>query len=51
MTSLKNKKQQNSDQLARFKEAARALEADDDPKAFEKRIAKIAKTKPAPKRP
>jgi hypothetical protein len=33
-------------QLDRFKEAARALECDDDPKAFEKRVAKIAKAKP-----
>jgi hypothetical protein len=33
-------------QLERFKEAARALECDDDPKAFEKRVGKIAKAKP-----
>lgn len=33
-------------QLERFKEAARALECDDDPKAFEKRVAEIAKAKP-----
>ena len=33
-------------QLDRFKEAARALECDDDPKAFEKRVGKIARAKP-----
>jgi len=33
-------------QLERFKEAARALECDDDPKAFEKVMEKIAKAKP-----
>jgi hypothetical protein len=35
------------DQLDRFKEAARALECDDDPKAFRKVMEKIAKAKPA----
>lgn len=32
-------------QIERFREAARELECDDDPKAFEKRVAKIAKAK------
>jgi hypothetical protein len=32
-------------QLDRFKEAARALECDDDPKAFKKLIGKIVKAK------
>lgn len=34
-----------SDQLARFKEAARELECDDDPKAFERVFAKIVPPK------
>ena len=34
-------------QLDRFKEAARQLETDDDPKAFRKVMEKIAKAKPA----
>jgi hypothetical protein len=38
-----------SNQLDRFKEAARALECDDDPKAFEKVMTKIAKAKPTAK--
>jgi len=37
---------ESTDQLARFKEAARALECDDDPKAFKRLISKIAKAKP-----
>ena len=49
MENQKNAKlRKNDNQLDRFKEAARELETDDDPKAFEKRIAKIAKPK-APK--
>ena len=36
-------------QLARFKEAARALERDDDKERFERKMAKIAKAKPTAK--
>jgi hypothetical protein len=36
-------------QIEQFREAARALECDDDPKAFEKRVAEIAKAKPMPR--
>jgi len=35
----------DKDQLDRFKEAARALECDDDRERFEKRLAKIVKAK------
>jgi hypothetical protein len=42
-------KRSSTIQLERFKEAARALECDDDPKAFKKLIGKIAKAKPGPK--
>lgn len=34
------------DQLDKFKEAARELECDDDPKRFKERLGKIAKQKP-----
>lgn len=34
-------------QLQRFKEAARALECDDDRASFEKKLSKIAKPKPS----
>ena len=33
-------------QLDKFKEAARDLEADDNPKRFKERLAKLAKHKP-----
>ena len=36
-------------QLDKFKEAARELEADDDPERFKERLAKIAKHKPVEK--
>lgn len=36
-------------QLERFKEAARELEADDDPKHFKERLAKVAKYRPVEK--
>lgn len=38
-------------QLDKFKEAARDLETDDDPKAFDERLGKLVKHKPvaAPK--
>jgi hypothetical protein len=36
-------KDKSRDQLDRFKEAARELECDDDPEAFKKRVAEIAK--------
>jgi hypothetical protein len=41
---LKQAKSQPT-QIQRFKEAARALECDDDPAAFEKKLAKIARAK------
>ncbi len=34
-------------QLDKFKEAARELETDDDPKRFEDRLKKLVKQKPA----
>lgn len=46
LPSPKNRKPEQAEQLARFKEAARALECDDDPKAFRKVMEKIAKAKP-----
>lgn len=36
-------------QLDKFKEAARELETDDDPKRFEERLAKLVKHKPVEK--
>lgn len=33
-------------QLDKFKQAARALEADDDPQRFNERLAKVVKHKP-----
>lgn len=33
-------------QLDKFKEAARELECDDDPKRFKERLGKLAKAKP-----
>lgn len=34
-------------QLDKFKEAARELEADDDPKAFDERLGRLVRSKPA----
>lgn len=39
----------DSDQLAKFKEAARDLETDDDPKRFDARLGKLVKHKPVEK--
>jgi hypothetical protein len=36
-------------QLDKFKEAARDLETDDDPKRFKERVAKLVKHKPVEK--
>ena len=36
-------------QLDKFKEAARDLETDDDPKRFSERVGKLVKHKPVPK--
>ncbi len=36
-------------QLDKFKEAARDLETDDDPKAFDERLGKLVKHKPVEK--
>lgn len=38
-------------QIDKFKEAARDLEADDDPKAFDERLGKLVKHKPVPEKP
>ena len=38
-------------QLDKFKEAARDLETDDDPKAFDERLGKLVKHKPVEKAP
>ncbi|WP_422062207.1 hypothetical protein [Sphingopyxis sp.] len=35
-------------QLDKFKEAARDLETDDDPKRFDERLGKLVKRKPVP---
>ena len=37
-------------QIAKFKQAARDLETDDNEKRFNEKLAKIAKQKPAPKK-
>ena len=37
-----------SDQIEKFKRAARELECDDDPERFAERVRKVAKTPPAP---
>jgi hypothetical protein len=41
---------QERTQLDKFKEAARDLECDDDPKRFRERVAKLVK-KPEPEKP
>lgn len=38
-------------QLDKFKELARALEADEDEAAWDERLKKVAKAKPAPEKP
>lgn len=37
-------------QLDKFKEAARDLETDDDPKRFDERLEKLVKHKPVPEK-
>jgi hypothetical protein len=39
----------NSEQLDKFKEAARDLETDDDPEHFKERLGKLVKHKPVDK--
>jgi hypothetical protein len=39
---------ENKNQIEKFREAARALECDDDPERFAERVRKIAKAPPAP---
>ena len=46
-----NKPNQTSNQLERFKEAARALECDEDETRWDERLKKVAKAKPAPEKP
>lgn len=41
----------NPEQIERFKELARALEADEDEAHWDERLKKVAKAKPAPERP
>mgnify|MGYP001104099967 CR=1 FL=1 len=38
-------------QLDKFKQAARELEADDDPERFKDRLKKLVKHKPVPEKP
>lgn len=38
-------------QIDKFKEAARELECDDDPKLFKDRMGKLVKHKPVPDKP
>lgn len=38
-------------QIDKFKEAARDLETDDDPKRFDQRLGKLVKHKPVPEKP
>lgn len=40
----------NRPQLDKFKEAARELETDDDPRRFEDRLKKLVKHKPVPEK-
>jgi hypothetical protein len=47
----KRKTQAESDQFRRFQEAARALDSDEDERAFDEKLKKVAKQKPAPERP
>ena len=42
---------QKPSQLDKFKEAARDLETDDDPKRFDERLGKLVKHKPVPPAP
>jgi hypothetical protein len=46
----KRESQELSSQSDKFKEAARELEADEDEKAWEERLKKIAKAKPEPQK-
>ncbi len=46
-----NKPNQTSNQLNRFKEAARDLECDEDEARWDERLKKVAKAKPAPEKP
>ena len=50
MPNLPKSKTAPNAQRQRFEEAARELECDDDKDRFEKRLGKIAKVRPAPKR-
>ena len=43
-------KEAGESQVNKFKEAARDLEADDDPKRFDERLGKLVKHKPVEKR-
>ncbi|MES2755430.1 MAG: hypothetical protein V4659_12280 [Pseudomonadota bacterium] len=38
-------------QLDKFKQAARELETDDDPRRFAERVGKLVKHKPVPEKP
>jgi len=43
--------EKNKPQSDKFKEAARELECDEDEKAWEERLRKVASQKPAPEKP
>ena len=46
MTTSENSKKPPADQAERFRQAARALECDDDPERFRERVTKLVKHKP-----
>lgn len=51
MSSNGSMKTSPSDQLDKFKAAARALECDDDEARFDERVKKLVKQKPVPEKP
>ena len=46
MTTKKTLSSSEASQIDKFKEAARELKTDDDPKRFEERLRKLVKPKP-----
>lgn len=42
--------QEEKSQVEKFKEAARDLETDDDPKRFDERLGKLVRHKPVPEK-
>lgn len=47
----KNQKKKSTKQVDRFREAARELEADEDERAFERKLKRIANQKPKKEAP